>query len=188
MSPTLRCTGAARLRPNSARYTRSAGMSPQSLTDGLSTSDVKFLNIVKDFGWHVMKVAPRVGDEERLWAYSTGLYYSYGHPEILMLNLQLDSMHEIINLIGASVKKGKTFEPGKPYADILERFNCSFQSVLPAYYEEYVGFSMWFYEGDSFPILQCFWPDTSNRFPWQPDCDADVRESQPLLYLPPAVN
>ena len=61
MSPTLRCTGAARLRPNSARYTRSAGMSPQSLTDGLSTSDVKFLNIVKDFGWHVMKVAPRVG-------------------------------------------------------------------------------------------------------------------------------
>ena len=78
-----------------------------------------------------MKVAPRVGDEGHLWAYSTGLYYSYGHPEILMLNLQLDSMHEIINLIGASVKKGKTFEPGKPYADILERFNCSFQSVLP---------------------------------------------------------
>jgi len=105
-----------------------------------------------------------------------------------MLNLQLDTMHEIINLIGASVKKGKTFEPGKSYADILERFNCSFQSVLPAYYGEYVGFSRWFYEGDSFPILQCFWPDTSNRFPWQPDCDADVRESQPLLYLPPAVN
>jgi hypothetical protein len=159
-----------------------------SKTDGLSTSDVKFLNIVKDFGWHVMKVAPRVGDEGHLWAYSTGLYYSYGHPEILMLNLQLDSMHEIINLIGASVKKGKTFEPGKPYADILERFIVPSSLFCQPIMKKYVGFSRWFYEGDSFPILQRFWPDTSNRFPWQPDCDADVRESQPLLYLPPAVN
>jgi hypothetical protein len=159
-----------------------------SKTDGLSTSDVKFLNIVKDFGWHVMKVAPRVGDEGHLWAYSTGLYYSYGHPEILMLNLQLDSMHEIINLIGASVKKGKTFEPGKPCADILERFIVPSSLFCQPIMKKYVWFSRWFYEGDSFPILQCFWPDTSNRFPWQPDCDADVRESQPLLYLPPAVN
>lgn len=159
-----------------------------SKTDGLSTSDVKFLNIVKDFGWHVMKVAPRVGDEGHLRAYSTGLYYSYGHPEILMLNLQLDSMHEIINLIGASVKKGKTFEPGKPYADILERFIVPSSLFCQPIMKKYVWFSRWFYEGDSFPILQCFWPDTSNRFPWQPDCDADVRESQPLLYLPPAVN
>ncbi len=135
-----------------------------------------------------MKVAPRVGDEGHLWAYSTGLYYSYGHPEILMLNLQLDSMHEIINLIGASVKKGKTFEPGKPYADILERFIVPSSLFCQPIMKKYVWFSRWFYEGDSFPILQCFWPDTSNRFPWQPDCDADVRESQPLLYLPPAVN
>lgn len=90
-----------------------------SKTDGLSASDLKFLNIVNDFGWHVMKVAPRVGDEGHLWAYSTGLYYSYGHPEILMLNLRLDAMHAIINLIGASVKKGKKFEPGKPTRTFL---------------------------------------------------------------------
>jgi len=35
-----------------------------SKTDGLSTSDVKFLNIVKDFGWHVVKVAPRVATKD----------------------------------------------------------------------------------------------------------------------------
>jgi len=61
-----------------------------SKRDGLSPVDAKFLQIIEEYGWHVMTVAPRVGDDGALWAYSTGLYYSYGHPEIILFNLKVN--------------------------------------------------------------------------------------------------
>lgn len=155
-------------------------------TDGLPAPDAKFLNIVKDFGWHVMKVTPRAGEGEDFWAYSTGLTYSYGHPEILIFNLRPEVMHHLINVVGNKVKSGQTYRPNETYTDLLEGYRCAFRPVLPVYYQQYVGFSRWFYEGDSFSMLQCFWPDRDHRFPWDRDCDSGVISSQPLLYLPPS--
>jgi Domain of unknown function (DUF4262) len=155
-----------------------------SKRDGLPPADAKFLQIIEEYGWHVMTVAPRVGDDAALWAYSTGLYYSYGHPEIILFNLKADTLPQIINTIGQSVKTGKKFEPGPTYADVFDNYQCSFRAVDSSQYEAYVGFSLWFYESSDFPILQCFWPDKSHRFPWEPPCEDWVREAQPLLYLP----
>jgi hypothetical protein len=155
-----------------------------SKRNGLSLVDAKFLEIIEKFGWHVMTVAPRVGEDGDLWAYSTGLYYSYGHPEILLFNLERESLLKIINVIGQSVKSGKRFEAGPAYPDVLESYECSFRLVDPSHYGAYVGFSLWFYESQDFPMLQCFWPDELHRFPWEAACDEWVRESQPLLYLP----
>ena len=47
-----------------------------SKRDGFSQADAKFLEIVEKYGWHVMTVAPRPGEDSDLWAYSTGLYSS----------------------------------------------------------------------------------------------------------------
>jgi hypothetical protein len=155
-----------------------------SITKGFTLDEQKFLSIVKKFGWHVMKVVPNEGQDGNFWAYSTGLYYSFQHPELLIFNQKLDVMQGIINDIGSKVQSGETFESGKTYAGILENYDCAFRTVSPAYYEAHVGYSRWFYEGDSFPLLQCFWPDKNNHFPWEPECDAGVRDRQPLLYLP----
>ncbi len=54
--------------------------------DGLDEGDQKFLRSIDDYDWHVMKVAPRAGEEGKLWAYSTGLYYKFKHPEIIVFN------------------------------------------------------------------------------------------------------
>jgi hypothetical protein len=59
-----------------------------SRRDGLPPGDAKFLEIVEKFGGHVMTVAPRAGEEGNIWAYSTGLYFSYGHPKVLLFNLK----------------------------------------------------------------------------------------------------
>jgi hypothetical protein len=153
-------------------------------TDGLPPVDKKFLEIVKKFGWHVMTVAPRKGEEGSAFSYSTGLSYSYKHSEILLFNLGSETMHQIINTIGGEVKAGKKFEVGPLYFDIFANCACTFRPVLKDYFKELVGFSLWFYDGDPFTLLQCFWPDSNDRFPWDPECDSGVRDSQPLLYLP----
>jgi hypothetical protein len=155
-----------------------------SKRDGLSPVDTKFLQIIEEFGWHVMTVAPRVGEDGDVWAYSTGLYYSYDHPEIILFNLEADALTRIINTIGRCVKTGKKFEPGPAYADIFDNYPCSFRAVDSSQYKAYLGFSLWFYESSAFPILQCFWPDKAHRFPWEDVCADRVREAQPLLYVP----
>lgn len=154
-------------------------------TDGLNDVDVKFLEIVKKFGWHVMTVAPRVDEEGSLFSYSTGLFHTYQHAEILLFNLPIETMRQIINEIGNQVKAGRKFEPGPLYEDIFASCSCVFRPVLEDHFSEYVGYSLWFYDGDPFPVLQCFWPDPKGRFPWERDCDDSYRDSQPFLYLPP---
>jgi hypothetical protein len=42
--------------------------------EGLSQGEAKFLQIIEEFGWHAMTVAPREGEEGDLFAYSTGFF------------------------------------------------------------------------------------------------------------------
>lgn len=39
-----------------------------------------------------------------------------------------------------------------------------------------------FYKNEPFPVLQCFWPDKEGHHPWDPACNADVVNLQPLLF------
>jgi Domain of unknown function (DUF4262) len=158
--------------------------------EGLPEDDQKFLRIIDEFGWHVTNVAPRVGEEGDLWSYSTGLYYLYKHPEIIVFNQKHDLMHSMINSIGKQVKAGEKFEPGRGYAEIIGAFDCQFRPVDFSHYKEYVGWSIWFYDRDpkSFPILQCFWPDMAGKFPWEAGCSQWAIDRQPLLDQPKPEN
>jgi hypothetical protein len=149
---------------------------------GLPPVDAKFLEIIEKFGWHVMSVAPRLGEEGDLWAYSTGLFYSYDHPEVIVFNLEINSLQNVVNSIGSRVKAGEKFEIGKSYTGIFDDRECQFRWVHKSQYKEYIGFSLWFYEGWNFPVLQAFWPDEQNHFPWDKEGDGWIRGTQPLLY------
>jgi hypothetical protein len=48
-------------------------------------------------------------------------------------------------------------------------------------YREHVGYSMWFYGGPEFPLLQVVWPDKHGRFPGDPGALAAIATQQPLL-------
>ena len=150
--------------------------------EGLPAADAKFLEIIEHFGWHVMTVALRAGEDGNVWAYSTGLYYTYQHPEILLFNLGNDTLIQIINQIGRRVRAGEKFEPGPQCPETFANCECAFRPVPSVHHREHVGFSIWFYEHAPFPLLQCFWPDKSHRFLWEPECDEEVRDKQPLLY------
>ncbi len=131
--------------------------------DGLKKGDQEFLRIIDEFGWHVMSVAPRKGGEGDLFSYSTGLYYHFQHPEIIIFNQRTDLRHNMVNNIGRRAKAGEKFEPGKGYSDIIGDYDN---------------------DETSFPLLQCFYPDKSGKFPWEPGCEQWAIDNQPQLDKP----
>jgi uncharacterized protein DUF4262 len=155
--------------------------------DGLKPGDAGFLEIIDKYGWHVMSVTPRVdSDDAPEWfSYSTGLFMRLQHPEIILCGLDADVSQRIINSIGNEVKAGREFDLDTDCADIFaDDVNCRFRVVHKSQYGEYVGWSQWFYEGDDYPLWQCFWPDKAGKYPWDAACNRSVAELQPLLYTP----
>jgi hypothetical protein len=162
---------------------------PKDLNDR-NDFERKFLRIIDEFGWFVLSVVPRAADEGDAWSYSTGLFYHYQHPEIIIFNENSELRHSMINAIGERARKGEKFEPGRGYADIIGDFEVQFLPVHISQYANWVNSAIWFYDSDpaSFPLLQCFYPDMNGKFPWEPDCETWAVESQPLLYKPKEEN
>lgn len=153
--------------------------------EGLPPVDAQFLEIVDKYGWHVMSVCPRAdSDDKQEWfSYSTGLFMRHAHPEIIIFGLSSQNGLGIINHIGEKIKAGKAFELDKDQSGILaDGFKCRFREVHRSQYAEYVCSSIWFYEGEDFPVWQCFWPDDGGHFPWDASCDPSVVEAQPMLF------
>jgi hypothetical protein len=152
------------------------------LREGLHSADQAFLASVQEHGWSVTKVFKSEGEAGPEWAFSTGLFHSYQHAEIVIFGLPLDTMHKIINNIGDEVKKGDTFGPDKEYQEIFAKCVCRFREVKSRHFKDYLGWAMWFYEHDPFPVLQCFWPDKEGKYPWEPGCSQAVISAQPFLF------
>ena len=154
-------------------------------SEQLPAPDAKVLSDIKRVGWHITGVSPREGDDGTNWAFSIGLYFSYGHPEVILLGLPVKTCMEVVNVIGQQVKEGRHYESDHEYPDILANpFRCAFKNVQHSQYKDHVGYALWFYESEDFPLLQCFWPDKQFRFPWDDGCNEFVRTSQRTLYLP----
>lgn len=155
--------------------------------DQVNDYEKKFLRIIDEFGWHVTSVVPLAGDEGDQWSYSTGLFYHFQHPEIIILNETSDLRHSMINAIGKRVRQGEKFEPERSYADILaDGYYVQFRPVDVSHYKDWVNSSIWFYDSEpsSFPLLQCFYPDMNGKFPWEPGCEQWAVKAQPLLFTP----
>jgi hypothetical protein len=150
--------------------------------EDLPSADQKFLSDIERFGWNVTTVGKNKGDVGPDWAFSTGLFSSYQHPEIALFGLEFETMAKIINNIGGEVKRGMKFEPEIEYQEIFARCGCRFRPVQSRYYTAHFGWAIWFYEGDPFPVLQCFWPDKEGKYPWEASCSQFVVSAQPLLF------
>lgn len=146
----------------------------------------EFLKIIDEYGWFVMSVVPGEDDGGDAWTFSTGLFYRYRHPEVIIFNGPAGIGHSMINALGDRVKAGEKFQPGKSYAHIIGDFDVQFRPMHPSHYLDWVYSACWFYDNDpnSFPMLQCFWPDMNGKFPWEPECADWAIEQQPLHDKP----
>ncbi len=147
----------------------------------ITVSDQKLLTDITEFGWHVVKVMEE-GENPR-FAYSVGLYDSFGHPEIIMVGLKFDLLHLLINNIGEEIRNGKQYTPGKFYAEILDDFNCLMLKMEKKYYSDYMGYANWYYkrQNKDFPVLQCIYPTVKGIYPWEKDWPNEIKNLQPIL-------
>jgi hypothetical protein len=141
--------------------------------------DRKLLGDIARFGWHMVGI--KADDEGQGFAYSVGLCHSFQHPEILVIGLDTDVMFRMINSIGGAVRGEKRFEHLLEYGDVLDGFNVAFRRVEPRYYKAYVGYALWFYRRGDFPLLQCVWPDSQQRYPWHPEFQPALASRQLVL-------
>ena len=147
--------------------------------DELSENDKQLVNNIEIYGWHVIKVMEdEIGPG---FGYSIGLFKTFGHPEIIIIGLELDLIHLLINNIGEDIRNGKTFQAGQYYPGIIESVNCFFTSVDKKHYAEYVSYAQWYYKDVEFPLLQCVYPIVKTIYPWQSDWPKEIKNQQPIL-------
>jgi hypothetical protein len=139
----------------------------------------KALADVQNHGWHVLKVFE--DDEGPGFAYTVGLYHSFGHPELIVVGLAPDVGHAVLNIAGESIRRGTRYAHGTQSDGLLDDYACSFRTMPEAQYRYYLGWALWFYDGTPFPALQMVWPDQHGRWPWDANVDPEIRERQPVI-------
>jgi hypothetical protein len=147
--------------------------------DPADEHDRKLLADVKRHGWHVIGVEE--DEEGPSFAYSIGLYRSFGHPEVVVFGLPVKVMHQVVNAAGEKVRFGERFGHLDESGDILEGYDVAFRAMERRHYPDYLGYARRFYQGDDFPALQCLWPDSQHRYPWHPGFTPALARRQPLL-------
>jgi hypothetical protein len=128
--------------------------------------DIKVLSDVKEYGFHIVWIKSEGLQPD--YGFTIGLEYSYEHPEIIL---------------GAEIKKGQKFIDSDDYIKISSQ-KFMVKKMDPSNYGEYIGYFMWFYRSLKTPpaVMQLFWPDESDKFPWDDGFNEKFLNSQPLLY------
>ena len=142
--------------------------------------DRKLLSDIHEYGLHVVHVLPEAGTPG--WSFSVGLFRTRSSPEVLVFGLPQPVAHHVVNELGRRAADGP-LEAGQVHSELLEGFDCVLTSVLPEWFDPFLGYALWYYRHRPFPVLQCVWPDRNARFPWHADFFDGWRWAQPLLYL-----
>jgi Domain of unknown function (DUF4262) len=151
--------------------------------EATSEFDAKVFSDVAAYGWHVLKVASLLTPD---WAFSIGLWHTYGAPELAVLGLPMDAMLGIINLIGDRVKEGLRLSPDDRVPGILTSgLDVAIRPVDEGWYRHLFGTAIWFAQAPPLPFLQVVWPDRAGLFPWESGFDSSYAEEQPPLWRPP---
>jgi hypothetical protein len=147
----------------------------KELTDG----DKQVLSDIEQYGLHIVHVL--ADDDNPGFGFSIGLFKNFKHPEIIIVGLQQELIHSLINDMGEAIKRRKRFDGFTYSPDILEGFECYFIPVDKTHYSAYLGYANWFYKGDDFEVLQCIYPTVKGIYPWQDNWPERLKKVQPIL-------
>jgi hypothetical protein len=136
---------------------------------------------IREHGWHVVLVRGGVDDDgpwsddpavqaayEALFTYTVGLTATFGHPELILVG-EWQHAHPFLNAVGDLVKAGQRFRPGDTSEDVLDGFIVRFDAVGDACRTQLLTLADWAVRREPFEALQLVLPDTSGRWPEDPD-------------------
>lgn len=149
----------------------------------MNDSEKKIIENIKEYGCHVTSVFDP-DDEEPSFTYSTGITETLGAPEIIVVGLNHELGHFIVNDYRDRLKAGENFKAGEFYSEFIEGFDVTFEEVSEENKSEYMCSSVWF-NGESFLALQLVFPTTSGVWPWQEQASPSFKSLQPSLAVNP---
>ncbi len=134
----------------------------------------KILKDIKEYGWHVIHVLEN--EEGQKYSYTIGLAETFGHSEIAISGLPPDTCKMIFSEIVESIKSKTTFTEDIEYDNILDGYNCIFKIIDTKKFSELFGKAEWYYKTSKYSVLQLFYPDKQNNFPWNENYAMSVQE------------
>lgn len=130
-------------------------------------------------GCHIVLV--EADDYLPAYAYTIGLFQTYGHPEVICFGLAPEVLKSLLQDTHQLVKQGRKLIPGYLFPEFLKGFKTQFLKVNPAYYPDYFGLAQEHYKSRNFPALQLVWPDKQHNFPWEESFNPNWKFRQPAL-------
>ncbi|WP_316163214.1 DUF4262 domain-containing protein [Bradyrhizobium sp. SZCCHNRI20481] len=148
---------------------------PEKLDDG----DRTFVAKIRQHGWATTSIG--ADDEGPGFAYTTGFWLKFGHPELIVFSLPGQTAHDTFWHLYRELEAGRRMPVGSETGDVFENAPAVLLPVAQRHYRDHLGWSRWFYAGDRFECLQLLYPDRDGHFPWSPQISIDIRAAQPDL-------
>lgn len=133
-------------------------------------------------GWHLVSVGE--SSHRPPFAYTIGLHRTYKHPEVLILGLPAELSKSLLEMIAVKVSSGTEYSARGSYSDVLQGYACRFRPIASEAFRAFLGSASDYYRTTDFPALQCIWPDSNGKFPWDTSYNALLQWKQPLLSDP----
>lgn len=142
----------------------------------LSETDASTISNIEQFGCSVIQV--KCSGAGRGWSYTIGVYDTAGKPEIITVGLQESTALRLLNEAADRLREGVNLTQGR-HRDMVGDVECEFRPVDPKWVKHLMGWALWYYNWEDFPVLQAVYPDLENRFPGEDGFD--VAFAQPLM-------
>lgn len=142
-------------------------------------AEQKIVSDVAQYGFHVAQIA---GDGySPSFAYTIGLYKTYGYPELICFGLNLDLLHSVLWSGKELLDKQPQPDQRIGYPDFIGDYDVRLLTVDSEWHRDYFGYGIWFNQGQDFPALQIVWPDKQALYPWEAGFNPAWKAGQPLL-------
>ena len=148
----------------------------------MKQAEQEILDHIERFDCHVTSVFDPDGIEPT-FSYSIGLRKKFGVPEVIVVGLEPELGHALVNEYRDRVRAGERFEPGVPYSGFLDGFSVYLEPVIKKHRKGYMLSACWLYGGSDFEAVQIVYPTTSGVWPWEPEASDWFRNNQPMLGL-----
>ncbi|MFI7117617.1 DUF4262 domain-containing protein [Amycolatopsis sp. NPDC049868] len=142
---------------------------------------VRLISDIRDYGYHKVGVFAEDADESD-FGYTVGLEHLCGHPEFLIMGLEISVEFAIIDNLVELVRGGAEFGDMIRSDSVLEGKEVCFRLLDKNLYSEYVQQAVNFYRGEDFSVLVVYWPDENGLFPWEEDASSYLLERQLVLW------
>jgi Domain of unknown function (DUF4262) len=145
----------------------------------LDEHETNFVTKIRKHGWLQTSVfEDEVGPG---FCYTTGFWIKFNFPELITFSLKGAIAHDTFWNMYRDLESGQSFPIGEPIDSIFQNLPAVLLTVSESRFEDYLGWSRWFYGGNKFRCLQLVWADPNGKFPWQTGFSSEMINDQPDL-------